>query len=69
MPFDYEEVTFDIVLACEEHFWKKVDKDMVCDILVGEHGPSCKTVANSRLKSVLHAIYKERENTYRYKRG
>ena len=42
-PFEFYEMTFDnIVEACQKYFAAQIDKDMVCDILAGERGPSCK---------------------------
>ena len=38
----YEELLFEnIVAACTKHFEKRIESDMVCDILAGERGPSC----------------------------
>ena len=43
VPFEFDEITFDnIVEACQKYFAAQIDKDMVCDILAGERGPSCK---------------------------
>jgi len=43
VPFVFYEITFDnIVEACQKYFAVQIDKDMVCDILAGERGPSCK---------------------------
>lgn len=45
MPFDdSEEMKIgNIKSACERHFIPKIGKNLVCDILAGEQGPSCKT--------------------------
>ena len=43
VPFEFDDITFDnIVEACQKYFAAQIDKDMVCDILAGERGPSCK---------------------------
>lgn len=40
--FDCEDLTIDnIKAACQKHFAKRVERDMVCDVLAGERGPSC----------------------------
>ena len=43
VPFEFDEITFDnVVEACQKYFAAQIDKDMVCDFLAGERGPSCK---------------------------
>ena len=43
VPFECDDITFDnMVESCQKYFAAQVDKDMVCDILAGERGPSCK---------------------------
>jgi len=43
VPSEFYEITFDnIVEACQKYSTVQIDKDMVCDILAGERGPSCK---------------------------
>ncbi|KAK6174147.1 hypothetical protein SNE40_017478 [Patella caerulea] len=38
VPFQYEDVCIDnIKTACIDHF----NSDEICDVLAGEHGPSC----------------------------
>lgn len=45
VPYEYEELTFEnIVQSCQKYFEKQVEKGMVCDILTGERGPSCKNM-------------------------
>ena len=45
MPFEYDDLTFDnIIESCQKYFAKHVEKGMVCDILAGERGPSCKNM-------------------------
>ena len=43
VPFEFDDITFNnIVESCQKYFAAQIDKDMVCDILAGERGPSCK---------------------------
>ena len=43
VPFQFDEITFDnVVDACQKYLAAHIDKDMVCDIVAGERGPSCK---------------------------
>ena len=43
VPFEFDEITFDNVIeACQKYFAAQIDKDMACDVLAGERGPSCK---------------------------
>ncbi|KAJ7380733.1 hypothetical protein OS493_007106 [Desmophyllum pertusum] len=47
VPFDEdEEMTIgNIKSACERYFLTKIGKNLVCDVLAGEQGPSCNTVS------------------------
>jgi hypothetical protein len=41
----YDELTLtNIKLACQKHFLPTVGKNLVCDVLAGEQGPSCSTL-------------------------
>ena len=43
VPFEFDDITFDnIVESCQKYFAAQIDKDMICDVLAGERGPSCK---------------------------
>lgn len=65
VPFEYEEVTFDnIVVACGKHFQKKVDKDMVCDILAGERGPSCNRLSQIPNLKVFYVHFIKKETAF-----
>ena len=45
VPFEFNDITFDnIVESCQKYFAPQIDKDIVCDILPGERGPSCKNI-------------------------
>jgi len=37
VPFEFDEITFDIVEACQKYFATQIDKDMVWNNLAGEH--------------------------------
>ena len=47
VPFDEsEEMTIgNIKSTCERHFLPRIGKNLVCDILAGEQGPSCKSLS------------------------
>ena len=45
MPFTEDEITIEnIKRCCERYFAAQVGTSLVCDILAGEQGPSCKTL-------------------------
>jgi hypothetical protein len=45
VAFEHDELTFEnIVESCQKYFSKHIEKGMVCDILAGERGPSCKNM-------------------------
>ena len=45
VPFTEDELTIEnIKRCCERHFATQVGTSLVCDILAGEQGPSCKTL-------------------------
>ena len=47
VPFnESQEMTIgNIKSACERHFLPRIGKNVVCDILAGEQGPSCKSLS------------------------
>ena len=46
VPFEFDDITFDnIVESCQKYFAAQIDKDMICDVLAGERGPSCKKMS------------------------
>ncbi|KAK3754933.1 hypothetical protein QZH41_019354 [Actinostola sp. cb2023] len=46
VPFEFDELSFEnVVDACQKYFAGQVEKDMLCDILAGERGPSCKKIS------------------------
>jgi hypothetical protein len=46
-----------IMDACKTHFAKRVDKDMICDVLAGEQGPSCRKVEHIPDLKVIHVRF------------
>ena len=59
-PFDqFEELTVEnIKEACEQHFMElKESDDLVCDVLVGEQGPSCWTIGQILDQKVFHVRF------------
>ena len=45
VPFTEDELTIEnIKRCCERHFATQVGTSLVCDILAGQQGPSCKTL-------------------------
>lgn len=44
MPFTEDELTIEYIKSCSDrHFGKQIGTSLLCDILAGELGPSCKT--------------------------
>ena len=57
VPFqEYEEeLTLEnIVLACQKHFTTRIERGMVCDVLAGEQGPSCRKLVQIPDLKVIH---------------
>ena len=60
VPFDqFEELTVENVKeACEQHFTElKESEDLVCDVLAGEQGPSCRTIGQIPDQKVFHVRF------------
>ena len=60
VPFhQLEELTVDnIKEACEQHFTElKESDDLVCDVLAGEQGPSCRTIGQIPDQKVFHVRF------------
>lgn len=46
VPFEFDDITFhNKVESCQKYFAAQIDKDMICDVLAGERGPSCKKMS------------------------
>ena len=58
VPFEFDEITFDVIDACHKYFAAHIDKDMGCDILAGERGPYCKRMCQIPDHKVLCAFHK-----------
>ena len=55
VPFTFSEVTLDnIKKACQAHYGNVIGKGMVCDVLAGEQGPSCKSIAQVPDLKLVH---------------
>lgn len=55
VPFTFSEVTLDnIKKACQSHYCNVIGKKMVCDVLAGEQGPSCKSIVQIPDLKVIH---------------
>ena len=48
--------------ACERHFEAKIGRGLVCDILAGEQGPSCKTVEQIPNIKMIHVRFISRKD-------
>ena len=47
VPFEHEEITIaNIKDACKKHFRPQIEKNLICDVLAGERGPSCEKMAH-----------------------
>ena len=58
--YDGELTLENIMDACQAHFAKRVDKDMVCDVLAGEQGPSCRKIEHIPDLKVIHVRFVKR---------
>ena len=64
MPFEYDELTIENVkAACQHHFPSLNGPDLVCDILAGEQGPSCRTIDQVPDTKVIHVRFVVNEGT------
>ena len=58
MPFIEDELTIEnIKRCCERHFAAQVGTSLVCDILAGEEGPSCKTLEQIADMKVIYVRF------------
>ena len=51
-----------IKLACEEHFAPVVGTDVICDVLAGEQGPSCKSIEHIPDQKIIHVRFIQNTN-------
>ena len=62
VPFEHEEITIvNIKDACKKHFSPQIEKDLICDVLAGERGPSCKKMAHISNRKVFYIHFIKRE--------
>lgn len=55
VPFEYDELTFEnLKMACQQYFASRLEKNMICDVLAGEQGPSCKSLDHIPDLRVIH---------------
>ena len=60
VPFPHEEITIkNIKSACEKHFSSVTQDGLVCDVVAGDQGPSCRTVEQLPDTKVIHVRFIE----------
>ncbi|XP_068741324.1 uncharacterized protein [Montipora capricornis] len=58
VPFEQDERSIrNIKDACQKHFGPQIEKDLVCDVLAGERGPSCNKMAQIPNKKVFYVRF------------
>ena len=58
VSFEYNEVTIEnLKRACEKHFEAQLGRGLVCDVLAGEQGPSCKTIEQIPNVKMIHVRF------------
>lgn len=58
VPFEQDELSIhNIKDACQKHFGPQIEKDLVCDVLAGERGPSCNKMAQIPNKNVFYVRF------------
>ena len=58
VPFTEDELTIEnIKRCCERHFAAQVGTSLVCDILAGEEGPTCKTLEQIADMKVIYVRF------------
>ena len=58
VPFEQDELSIrNIKDACQKHFGPQIEKDLVCDVLAGERGPSCNKMAQIPNKKVFYVRF------------
>ena len=54
VPFEQDELSIrNIKDACQKHFGPQIEKDLVCNVLAGQRGPSCNKMAQMCFTSGL----------------
>ena len=63
VPYEYDEVSIsNIKQACMKHFAAAIGKNIACDILAGEQGPSCTSVERIPDLRVVHVRFVEEKS-------
>ena len=58
VPFEHNKLTIhNIKDACQKHFGPQIEKDLVCDVLAGERGPSYNKMAQIPSKKVFYVRF------------
>ncbi|CAB4017941.1 Hypothetical predicted protein [Paramuricea clavata] len=64
VSFPYEEMTINnIKSACEKHFSSVTQSGLVCDVVAGDQGPSCRTLEQLPNTKVIHVRFIESIDT------
>ena len=64
MPFPHEEMTVqNIKSSCEKHFASVVSSGLVCDVVAGDQGPSCRSLEQLPDTKVIHVRFIESIDT------
>ena len=62
VSFPYEEMSINnIKSACEKHFWSVTEGGLVCDVVAGDQGPSCRMLDQLPDTKVIHVHFIECE--------
>ena len=63
VAYPHENLTIaNIKFACFKHFASKISARMVCDVLVGDQDPSCRTMEQLPSTKVIHIRFVEGED-------
>ena len=61
VPLEQDELSIhsihNIKEACQKYFGPQIEKDLVCDVLAGERGPSCNKMAQIPNKKVFYVRF------------
>ena len=58
MPFEHDELSIAIIKdACMKHFRPQIEKDLICNVLAGEHKPSCEKMAHIPNRKVFYVRF------------
>ena len=58
VPFEQEELSIaNIKDACMKYFRPQIEKNLICDVLAGERGPSCEKMAHIPNRKVFYVRF------------